>query len=145
MAMSGLQCLLYMSRATRAMSPQEIEHLLRGARERNRLRGVTGALLYYDGRFVQVLEGDAAAVEQCFALIQTDPRHAQITPLHRGPIDAARFPQWSMRYVSLDGPGDRAVAAFLDQLQRRPMPETVAQAITLLHRLAGNDATPPAR
>ena len=143
--MSGLQCLLYMSHATRAMTREEIDRLLNGARERNRLRGVTGALLHYDGRFVQVLEGEAAAVDQCFALIQTDPRLAQITPLYRGPIEAARFPQWSMRYVSPDGPGDRAVAAFLDQLQRRPMPETVAQAITLLHRLAGNDATPPAR
>lgn len=143
--MSGLQCLLYVSHATRAMSPEEIDRLLHGARERNRLRGVTGALLYYDGRFVQVLEGEAAAVEQCFSRIRTDPRHEQVTPLHREPIEAARFPQWSMRYVSLDGPGDRAVAAFLDQLQRQPTPETVKQAITLLHRLAGTAADSPAR
>ena len=78
--MSGLQCLLYMSHATRAMSQEEIDRLLGGARERNRLRGVTGALLYYDGRFVQVLEGEAAAVDQCFALIQTDARHEQVQP-----------------------------------------------------------------
>lgn len=143
--MSSLQCLLYMSHATRAMTQEEIDRLLNGARERNRLRGVTGALLYYDGRFVQVLEGEAAAVDQCFALIQTDPRHAQITPLHRGPIEAARFPQRSMRYVSLDGPGDRAVAAFLDQLQRQPTPEAVKQAIALLHRLASAAAESPAR
>lgn len=143
--MSGLQCLLYMSQATRAMSPAEIDRLLHGARERNRLRGITGALLCYDGRFVQVLEGEAAAVEQCFTLIQSDPRHARITPLHRGPIEAARFPEWSMRYVTLEGPGDRAVAAFLDQLQRQPTPETVKQAITLLHRLASASADSPAR
>lgn len=142
--MSSLQCLLYMSQATRAMSPAEIDRLLQGARERNRLRGITGALLYYDGRFVQVLEGEAAAVEQCFALIQTDPRHEQVTALHRGPIEAAGFPEWSMRYVSLDGPGDRAVAAFLDQLQRQPTPETVKQAITLLRRLASTAAESPA-
>ncbi len=143
--MSGLQCLLYMSRATRAMAQEEIDRLLHGARERNWLRGVTGALLFYDGRFMQVLEGEAAAVDQCFSLIQTDPRHERVTPLHRGPIEAARFPEWSMRYVRLDGPGDRTVAAFLDQLQRQPTPDAVQQAITLLHRLASATAESPAR
>lgn len=134
--MSGLHCLLYMSRATGVMTVDEIDRLLYGARERNRMRGVTGALLHYDGRFMQVLEGEPAAIDQCFDLIQSDRRHEGITPLYRGPIEAPRFPEWSMRYVSSDGHADRAVSSFLDQLQREPTPETVGQAIALLHRLA---------
>ena len=138
--MSGLQCLLYMSRATGEMAPADIDRLLVGARQRNRTRGVTGALLHYDGRFLQVLEGEPQAIDQCFGRIQSDPRHEQITPLYRAPIEAARFPEWSMRYVSSTGPADRAVSAFLDQLQSQPTEATVQQAITLLHGLAAGSA-----
>jgi hypothetical protein len=138
--MSGLHCLLYMSRATGEMAPADIDRLLEGARQRNRSRGVTGALLHYDGRFLQVLEGQAEAIDQCFGRIQTDRRHERITALYRAPIDAARFPEWSMRYVSSAGQADRAVSAFLDQLQTRPTEQSVKQAITLLHRLSAGSA-----
>jgi hypothetical protein len=138
--MSGLQCLLYMSRATGDMAPVDIDRLLDSARQRNRTRGVTGALLHYDGRFLQVLEGTPDSIDQCFARIQSDRRHAQITPLYRAPIEAARFPEWSMRYVSRAGRADRAVSSFLDQLQSQPTEATVQQAITLLHRLAAGNA-----
>ncbi len=143
--MSGLQCLLYMSRATGEMAPADIDRLLDGARRRNRTRGVTGALLHYDGRFLQVLEGEAEAIDQCFGRIQSDHRHERITPLYRAPIEAARFPEWSMRYVSSAGPADRAVSAFLDQLQTHPTEEAVQQAITLLHRLSTGSADWKAR
>lgn len=134
--MSGLQCLLYMSRASGEMASADIDRLLDGARQRNRSRGVTGALLHYDGRFLQVLEGEAEAIDQCFGRIQSDRRHDRITPLYRAPIAAARFPEWSMRYVSSAGQPDRAVSAFLDQLQSRPSEASVKQATTLLHRLS---------
>lgn len=143
--MSGLQCLLYMSRATGEMAPEDVDRLLDGARQRNRSRGVTGALLHYDGRFLQVLEGEAEAIDQCFGRIQGDRRHEQITPLYRAPIEAARFPEWSMRYVSSAGRADRAVSSFLDQLQVHPTEESVKQAITLLHRLATGSAQWQAR
>ncbi len=138
--MSGLQCLLYMSRATSEMAPADIDRLLDGARRRNRTRGVTGALLHYDGRFLQVLEGEPEAIDQCFGRIQSDRRHEQVTPLYRAPIESARFPEWSMRYVSSAGRSDRAVAAFLDQLRSNPTETAVQQAITLLHRLATGHA-----
>ena len=143
--MSGLQCLLYMSRATGEMAPDDVDRLLDGARQRNRARGVTGALLHYDGRYLQVLEGRAEAIDQCFDRIQSDQRHERITALHRAPIEAARFPAWSMRYVSRAGQADRAVSAFLDQLQSHPTHAAVKQAITLLHRLAAGNARWQAR
>lgn len=143
--MSGLQCLLYMSRATGEMAPADIDRLLDGARLRNRTRGVTGALLHYDGRYLQVLEGEAEAIDQCFGRIQSDRRHENITPLYRAPIEAARFPEWSMRYVSRTGRADRAVSAFLDQLQSHPTEASVKQAITLLHRLSAGSALWQAR
>lgn len=139
-AMSHLQCLLYMSTARREMEPGEIDGMLLRARARNESLGITGALLHYGGRFVQVLEGEPTAVEQCFERISADPRHGKVTRIFSGPLAAPSFPDWSMRYVANAGPPDRAVAAFLDELQRQPSPETVHQAIALLRRLATGSA-----
>lgn len=130
-------CLLYMSRATRPMAAGEIDQLLARARLRNEALGVTGALLHYGGRFVQVLEGEPEAVEGCFRRILDDPRHAQVLRLHAEAITAPRFMHWSMRYIGATGTPDRTVESFLDQLERDPTPERVRQAIELLHRLAG--------
>lgn len=138
--MSDLQCLLYMSTASREMAPGEIDGMLQRARARNQSLGITGALLHYGGRFVQVLEGEPAAVEQCFQRISADSRHGEVTRIYSGPLAAPSFPDWSMRYVVNAGPPDRAVAAFLDELQRQPSPETVRQAIALLGRLAAGSA-----
>lgn len=138
--MSDLQCLLYMSTASREMAPGELDAMLQRARARNESLGITGALLHYGGRFVQVLEGQADAVEQCFERISADTRHGAVTRIHSGPIAAPSFPDWSMRYVVNAGSPDRAVSAFLDGLQRQPSPETVRQAIALLGRLAGGSA-----
>lgn len=135
--MGTLQCLLYMSHATQTMSRDDIDQLLERARARNGELGVTGALLHYGGRFLQVLEGETDAVERCFRRIQADPRHARVTRLHGEPIAAPRFVQWSMRYISASGTPDRAVEAFLDQLERQSTPDRVRQAIELLHRLSG--------
>jgi hypothetical protein len=139
-AMSDLQCLLYMSTAARDMAPDELDAMLLRARARNQSMGITGALLHYGGRFVQILEGESASVEQCFQRISADKRHGEITRIHSGPVAAPSFPDWSMRYVVNAGPPDRAVVAFLDELQCRPSPETVRQAIALLGRLAGGSA-----
>jgi Sensors of blue-light using FAD len=136
----SLQCLLYMSTAHREMPPGEIDGMLQRARARNESMGITGALLHYGGRFLQVLEGEPAAVEQCFERISADSRHGAVTRLYCGPLAAPSFPDWSMRYVVNAGPPDRAVAAFLDELQRQPSPERVRQAIALLGRLATGNA-----
>jgi hypothetical protein len=135
--MSGLQCLLYVSTATRAMGAGEIETLLRRARRRNEAAQITGTLLHYGGHFLQVLEGRPEAIERCFADIGADPRHREVTRLHQADIAARRFGSWSMRYVDASATTDRAVAGFLGALGHAPTDEAVRQAIALLQRLAG--------
>lgn len=50
--------LIYMSWATRPFTTAALASLLREPR----VSGVTGLLVYHEGRFVQVLEGEAAVV-----------------------------------------------------------------------------------
>lgn len=141
--MSAIYRLLYLSRASRTLEPADLDGLLQHARERNRDAGLTGALLHYGGHFLQVLEGDADAVAQCFERIRRDDRHAEVQPLLDGTAAQRTFAGWAMRHVTPSGPGDRAVLAFLDQLHRQASPEAVHSAMLLMQRLAERaDAEP---
>ena len=103
----ALYSLAYFSRNAIAGPPEalraEIDQILASARRHNRAAGVTGALLFSDGCFAQVLEGPRDAVEAIFETIQCDPRHADVTVLHLHPVEQRSFAAWSMAFAGIDG------------------------------------------
>ena len=64
--------------------------------------GVTGALLFNEDLFAQVLEGPLEAVEQIFEQIQRDQRHSDVTILESGPAVERDFPEWSMAFAPMN-------------------------------------------
>jgi hypothetical protein len=80
--------------------------IVEAAGHRNRQLGVSGVLVYRPGRFLQVLEGPAAALEQVFESICRDPRHGAIALMEFTPVDQARFNDWTM--VLSDARGSNA-------------------------------------
>ena len=95
--------LIYRSRATGPFDRTEIGKILATARRENERHGVTGLLLYSDASFLQVLEGDAEAVQETFARITVDPRHRDIEVLAHAPIERRAHPDWTMGFHHLDG------------------------------------------
>ncbi len=95
--------LVYMSESrmgpTTAASLQAVDDILAVARDRNASVDVTGALLFTEGRFVQVLEGDRDTVHEVFGRIGGDPRHADVEILSAQYSDRRRFKEWSMAFV----------------------------------------------
>jgi hypothetical protein len=112
-------CLAYLSSATDILDPGELQSLLAKARRNNADRQVTGMLCYYDGSFLQFLEGEAADVEETFAAIQADPRHAGIIEVYRKPISHRIFADWTMALVRVDeaGPEQRAFCRSLREVE----------------------------
>jgi hypothetical protein len=88
--------LVYVSSALTLLSRKELETLLVACRANNARDGITGLLLYKDGNFMQMLEGERSAVEASFRKIQTDPRHHGIIKLLEGDAAAREFGEWSM-------------------------------------------------
>ena len=120
-----------------------LDSLLAGARARNETAGITGVLLSYAGYYVQVLEGDSDAVEQCFARISRDTRHRDVQVLRRQPVAERRFGGWAMRDVRPQGRPDPAVRQFLDQLAAdRSDAKAVDRLIDLLDALSQRAAGP---
>ena len=107
-----LHSLLYVSSATTPFSSAQLEDLLRVARANNMRLDITGMLLYKDGNFMQVLEGEAAAVKALFAKIAVDPRHSGAIVLLDGPTPVRAFSEWSMGFRDLRAGGATDISGY---------------------------------
>jgi hypothetical protein len=83
-------------------SEGDLVELLTQSRENNTLAGITGLLLYKEGKFLQVLEGDDLLVRKLISKIEKDPRHAEVEVLRWEILKERRFPAWSMGFQNLD-------------------------------------------
>ena len=102
--MPSLRRVFYVSRSL--STPSQIQRILVSARRNNTAGEITGALLFSGGFFAQVLEGRSGTVGALMATIGADPRHDGVTVLLDTPIDARRFPGWSLAYVGIPGVED---------------------------------------
>lgn len=92
--------IIYISESSTPMQLDDLEDMLESARLSNAQDGISGALVYFDRVFLQILEGSKEAVAALMARIARDLRHEQVTVLQEGEIPLARFSNWSMAYVS---------------------------------------------
>ena len=104
--------LIYMSTASEEYATPELEKILDSSARHNQPQAVTGMLLYTEGCFVQVLEGEAEAVDETYGRIQADPRHFGLIELVREAIPARSFDQWSMGFACVTGEEIRAHPSF---------------------------------
>ena len=58
-------------------------------------------LLYIEGRFFQVLEGEEEVINDLFITISKDDRHGNATVIARGDLDKRIFKDWTMRFNSI--------------------------------------------
>jgi hypothetical protein len=99
--MSSLIHTIYASRAVTDFSKDDIVNLLSKARKKNASLGITGMLLYDNGSFFQILEGEEAVVDQLFSEIADDKRHHQIAKIISEAIPTRQFSDWSMGYAAI--------------------------------------------
>jgi len=101
----ALHRLIYVSHAVGEMDAAAIERILTTARTFNTAAEITGLLLFHDGNFIQIIEGDAARLDALMARIRADRRHGGIIVLESRGVEARVFPEWSMGYAPrLNGP-----------------------------------------
>ena len=73
-----------------------LDEILDEARPRNASLGVTGALLFCNNHFLQVLEGEKHAVLQVYGAISSDPRHTGLQILESRPVASRQFQDWNL-------------------------------------------------
>ncbi|MEI6414698.1 MAG: ABC transporter substrate-binding protein [Pseudomonadota bacterium] len=88
--------LIYVSQAKQTVSSDALEALLQKARACNRAVGISGCLLYQDGYFMQMLEGQRDALFTLLDKIKADPRHHNLHLVIEAPARGRVFPDWGM-------------------------------------------------
>jgi hypothetical protein len=92
---------VYASAASRDFETQELAELLAVSRENNARLGLTGMLLYAEGSFFQVLEGEAHVVDAIYEKIGRDKRHVHMTLVIKESIPKRYFDAWTMGFYKV--------------------------------------------
>lgn len=104
----------YVSQTREPMGPEQLLDLLMQCRENNEQSDITGMLLYGNGTFLQVLEGDDRVVDELVAEILDDPRHANIEVLDRKSVEQRDYAEWSMGFDLVSNEGLREIEGLRD-------------------------------
>jgi Sensors of blue-light using FAD len=94
--------IIYCSQSTIDFSPDELVELLEAARHHNAESQLSGMLLYCSQSFLQMLEGDPAALEETYGRITRDERHNNLRLLMDTEIASRMFADWTMGFAHLD-------------------------------------------
>jgi Sensors of blue-light using FAD len=127
--------LLYVSSATVPFSKQDLQELLLKSRRNNTALEVTGLLLFKDGNFMQVLEGDERNVNAVYQRILLDSRHAGTMILLKQHTAARDFAEWSMAFRDMNDPQVRATPGFNSFLNENPDDKALFRDPTRAQRL----------
>ena len=91
---------VYTSAAIQPMPKSKLYKILVDSRVNNKLADVTGLLVYVDGRFLQVLEGEQEVISALLEKISKDRRHKDVQVVYKTGIERRTFNAWLMAYVS---------------------------------------------
>ena len=112
----------YISNFSRPLYTDEIKQIGEVSIRNNQRDHLTGALFCFRNIFYQILEGEEASVDTCFARISRDDRHGGVFTLQiERNIPERAYPDWSMKTVVLDENTDTLVQPIknlLDSLSR---------------------------
>ncbi|MGJ8736915.1 BLUF domain-containing protein [Zobellia laminariae] len=97
-----IHTLTYESKAIKELTIKDVEAILATAKLFNSQNDITGCLIFYKRRFIQILEGEKEKVQDLFEKVKNDKRHKQVYLLSEGPIEERNFPNWGMVYYPID-------------------------------------------
>ncbi len=103
--------LIYTSYIAEGIQEEILKDLLSKSLEKNKARAVTGMLLYFDEKFIQLIEGEEKEVKQLYQSIFNDARHKNVAILKEGHHENRLFEDWSMgfkaippnRFINMEG------------------------------------------
>ena len=83
------------------MNDIDLLDILKTSRKNNKKNDISGMLLYDNGSFIQVLEGEDSMVDNTFINIQNDERHNNILLMQNRDINSREFEDWSMGFENI--------------------------------------------
>jgi len=91
--------LIYASCAAERLTNDDLSDILETSRRFNQKADITGVLLFHNGRFMQVLEGEQIKVKALMKRIGLDSRHVRVDVIFEEQATHSMFADWNMAYV----------------------------------------------
>jgi len=90
--------LLYVSHTSPDLTVAELDNMLTTSRRNNAMLGITGLLLYIEGGFLQILEGDERPLRELYTRVAADRRHWDVRLMLDREVPARAFVGWNMGF-----------------------------------------------
>jgi len=134
--------LIYASRASEQMKPDDLAQILEASRRNNQRVQVSGALLFSAREFLQCLEGGREPVNATYARILGDRRHEGAVILDYREIGRRQFGGWAMHQVAHDWLTRQAILDFSERELFSPTRMSGAAACAMIDDLAARRPLP---
>ena len=102
-----LHTLCYVSSCRDTLTVKDLEHLFLVNKRNNTEHNVSGILIYNNGNFLQILEGEENLVKTLFKKIKRDPRHRNLIPLINNSLDERIFHDYDSGFIQFEDPKKR--------------------------------------
>ncbi len=106
--------IIYTSIAKGFPGEKDFRHLLNQCHKNNLEKGISGLLLYYNGQYLQLIEGEKDKIQTLYQVIRKDPRHENVVVLEEGEQAGKNFPDWAMGFKAVAGETFLAQSAFIN-------------------------------
>ena len=97
-----LNQIVYASKTKKKLEFKDVREMAGKFDASNKLRDITGLLIYGNGYFMQILEGEQFDINELYHKIAIDGRHEGITVLNYAQIALRQFNEWSMGCLLID-------------------------------------------
>ncbi|WP_295767058.1 BLUF domain-containing protein [uncultured Mucilaginibacter sp.] len=112
-----MKYLVYISTADHLMNQDELLDILEASRKNNKKNNLTGMLLYGEGVFIQMLEGEPSQLAETYKAIEHDFRHKNIIKMTEGEMEQRHFPEWRMGFKAANADELAQFDAYIDPRQ----------------------------
>ncbi len=81
----------YVSTAVPGLDNEQIQEILDVSERNNNQKNITGILLFSEGNFFQVLEGDKKILDELYEVIRQDKRHHSLMKILNKKVEEPKF------------------------------------------------------
>jgi hypothetical protein len=132
--------LIYYSSPSDTFDPASFGDIAAVAQRNNRERDLSGALLFDQSHFIQVLEGERAMVSDCYNNIVGDSRHKDLRIIQCQMADRRSFPTWDMLAMDETEHVEAVILEYSAHAELRPETMTPESIIGLMLAMSNRHA-----
>ena len=119
-----MERLIYTSEANGRLSGDEVFEIVETSARNNAKRDISGFLIFKDGRFLQLIEGETDSLEVLMQTLERDPRHHSIRIVKRTAANQREFDGWRMRRFNVSD-AERHLREIADKIDQPDVRATI--------------------